>query len=321
MSIKDYIRLFRDGRRGVRLTFEDYVRAGYVGANFAEARQAFGRCIWANVVEMITRLCNDVTFVNVGGGDVLLFADFVRFFNEQGERLMLKVYNEGFAVVGRNEYGFTILDSDKYSKVSDGGEVYLLPNDKDDRIYLLTSSTFEAFGVSDRVLCKPYIEYLDNALNASNTCSARLGALVIASPQSGGPVAAVLPDEQKKKLEEQISKEYGALKKQRQIMLLPRSMDVKTINLAGIDMRTTEKVKTACLVIADRMQVPANQIALIEGTSGKGLTNGGELQQGDFMRYATFERMLNRTFVRLATDVGLRVDYTIYNKPTRQLPG
>ena len=293
-------------------------------ADFYEAKQPFGRLIWANVTEMVTRLCNDVTFYKAegqNGQNALLFADFVRFFSEQGEFLMLKLYNDGFAVVGRGVLGFEILDSSDYTRVTEDGKVFLVSHEGRE-IYLLKSSTFDAFGMSDRCLCKPMLEYLDNALNASNTCSARLGALVIASPSSGSqPMTAVLTKEQKKDLEENISKEYGALRNQKQIMVLPRSMDFQTVNLAGIDQRTQDKIKTAVLAIADRIQVPANQIAMIEGTSGKGLTNGGELQEGDFLRYATFERMLNRTFVQLAKDCGLAVNYTIYNKPVRQIGG
>lgn len=289
-------------------------------ADIYEARQPFGRLIWANVTEMVTRLCNDVTFYKKeeqNGQNALLFADFVRFFQEQGEYLMLKMYRDGYVVVGHGVLGFEILDSNDYTRVTDDGKVFLVSREGRE-IHLLKSPTFDAFGTSDFKLCRPMLEYLDNALNASNTCSARLGALVIASPSSGSqPMTAVLTKEQKKDLEKSISEEYGALRNQKQIMVLPRSMEFQTVNLAGIDQRTQDKVRSAVLAIADRIQVPANQIAMIEGTSGKGLTNGGELQEGDFLRYATFERMLNRSFVTLARECGLAVDYTIYNKPER----
>ena len=48
----------------------------------------------------------------------------------------------------------------------------------------------------------------------------------------------------------------------------------------------------------------------------KSFANGSEMIAGDFSKYQSFERLLNRTFVRFADDLGLQVDYQIYNKPT-----
>jgi hypothetical protein len=118
-------------------------------------------------------------------------------------------------------------------------------------------------------------------------------------------------------MEEEISKEYGLLNRQRQVMLLPRSMRFDTINLTSIDTRLNERVRVAVLAICDRVKVPANQVAIIDANSSKSLSNGSELREGDFSKYQSFERLLNRTFVKMASDIGLNVDYTIYNKPER----
>jgi hypothetical protein len=49
------------------------------------------------------------------------------------------------------------------------------------------------------------------------------------------------------------------------------------------------------------------------------LSNGGELKEGDFAKYQTFERLLNKTFIALANAMLLKVDYQIYNKPQRNV--
>lgn len=57
-------------------------------------------------------------------------------------------------------------------------------------------------------------------------------------------------------------------------------------------------------MIADRLKIPANQISVIESsTSGNALSNG-EMREGDMLKYKAFERLLNKTFVRIASDFG-----------------
>jgi hypothetical protein len=120
-------------------------------------------------------------------------------------------------------------------------------------------------------------------------------------------------------LEKDLQNEYGALKKQNTIVVLPREMNVSTLSLASIDLKVQEKVKMAVLVIAGKLKVPANQIPLIDAMSSKSLSNGGELREGDFNKYQTFERLLNKTLIQLANAMLLKVDYTIYNKPVRNV--
>jgi hypothetical protein len=95
-------------------------------------------------------------------------------------------------------------------------------------------------------------------------------------------------------------------------------MNVQTLSLASMDLKVSEKVKIAILAIAGKIKVPANQVPLIDAMSSKSLSNGGELREGDFNKYQTFERLLNKTFIRFAEELRLQVDYTIYNKPLRQ---
>ena len=74
-------------------------------------------------------------------------------------------------------------------------------------------------------------------------------------------------------------------------------------------------------MIADRLKIPSNQISVIESsTYGNALSNGGEMREGDMLKYKAFERLLNKTFVRMASDLDLKVDYTIYNKPVAAQP-
>jgi hypothetical protein len=98
-------------------------------------------------------------------------------------------------------------------------------------------------------------------------------------------------------------------------MLLPREMSWQTINLAGLDLKMQEKVKTAILAIVDRIKIPANQVAIIDAQSSKALANGGEIREGDKLKYKTFRRLFERTFVDMSTYYGLSIQYVIDGEP------
>lgn len=279
----------------------------------------FGRLIFLNICELITDLANDVTLVN-NGNYSLRFEQFNAFFDAWGAIVMTKLYEDGFVVIGEREgIGFRILSTNDYQVLSKVDVSEVKPLDPTVKVYVMRSPTWIARGVSDKTLCMPFIEYIDNVLNASNTACARLGNLIVASPKNvnNAPTATVLTEEQKCKLEDQLKKEYGALADQKQIMLLPREMSFQVVSLASVDIKTPDKVKLGILAIVDRIKAPANQVAIVDAMSSKSLSNGTELREGDFNKYQTFERAFSRSWLQMATDIGLSVGYTIYNKPTR----
>lgn len=297
----------------------------------------FGELVFRNIVEMLTDLNNDVTWLNNGNNN-MTFAEFVRFFNDEGEASLWRTYRYGFAVVGvkweeeRDDNGIVVrryvsamrlLDRDEWMEQQVNGDTFIVAKNPDWKVYLIKSQSYRSDIKSDWTLCHPAIEFLDNTLNASNTTVKRLGAVVVASPDNGSmaPTVANLKPEDKKEMEEAISQQYGLLSRQRQIMLLPRGMRFDTINLTGIDTKMTERVKLNVELIADRIKVPASQIAVIDASAGKSLSNGGEVHEGDRLKYKTYERLLNKTFVAFAEDLGLKVTYTIYNKPADAITG
>lgn len=281
----------------------------------------FGEMVFLNIVEILTDLANDVEWVNTARRDNVRFAEFKAFYEREGMKALWQTYRQGFAVVGLKDSGtMRLLEAHEWQWRTVDGQRFIVTHLQGWQCYVMKSATYSNVGKSDFELCRPFIEFLDNTLNASNTTVERLGAMVVASPDTAGaaPTPAVLNAKDKKDMEEEIGKEYGLLNRQRQIMLLPRSMRFDTINLTSIDTRLTERVRTAVLAICDRVKVPANQVAIIDANSSKTLSNGSELREGDFNKYQSFERLLNRTFVLLASEIGLKLDYTIYNKPTRQ---
>lgn len=283
----------------------------------------YGEVIYRNIVELLTDLCNDVEWVNVERRGNLRFAEFKMFFERDAQTALWRVYRRGFAVVGvkkdTDNPRFRLLDEDEYYTVSEGKNTVVEAKDKAWTTYVMKSETYREEGRSDYDLCRPFVTFLDNILNSSNTSCERMGSLVIASPEtpSGSPAEITWSKDTKQELEKEMEKDYGSLRSQRHLMLLPRSMKFQTISLAGLDVKLAEKVRLCVLAICDRIKVPANQVAIIDANSGKTLANGSELREGDFNKYQSFERLLNRTFVRLADEMGMKVTYNIYNKPNR----
>lgn len=286
--------------------------------------QPYGDVIFRNIVELLTDLTNDVEWVNVDQRGNLRFAEFKVFFERDGRTALWRTYRKGYAVIGVKDDEanprFRLLDENEYYTNDTGGFRVFHAKAEGWRCYVMQSDAYHEDGKSDYDLCRPFVKFLDNVLNASNTSTERMGAFVVASPETptGYNTPVVLNKEQKQQLEKEVEKEYGSLSKQRQIMLLPRGMKFQTVSLEGIDRKLTEKVRLSVLAICDRIKVPANQVAIIDASSSKTLANGTELREGDFNKYQSFERLLNHTFVRLAAEMGMNVTYTIYNKPLRQ---
>ena len=281
----------------------------------------FARLIFANICDILFKLGNDVEFANNGTQDIMRFAYFKQFYERNFHKIFHLLAQQGYAVIGTDGERFSLLRYSEYTTTTDAeNNTIFIPNDKSIQVYIMESDSYSVYGLSDEQLCKPALDYIDSVLNASHTIANRLGAFIVATPKSpnGASVGAFLGEDEKKDLEKEIRENYGAKEGQSQILILPNEMDFKTMSLASVDVKTTEKLTAGVCMICDRIGVPANQVALIDSHSSKALANGSELREGDFNKYQSFERLLDHTFIRMADAFGIRVDYTIYNKPERQ---
>lgn len=299
----------------------------------------FSEVVYYNAVELLIDLSNDVTW-KFGAGKESIAAAFVRFYNKYAKIVLTRFLDDGFVVIVHEYIGegvsradsFRLARHNEYRKESHDEYVDIIPSEsiarEGDEVYALVSSTLETTGQSDKQLLRPFLVYLDNAFNASNTITERLGAVVVASPAGTTNTFGRLNKEEKQEMEAEIRKDYGALSQQSQFLLLPKEMNMQVISLASLDLKTNDRVRAGVLAIADRIKVPANQIAMIDADSSKALSNGSELIAGDLAKYKSFERLLEQTFVRMARDLGLvpgdveQIDgvetpiyYGIYNKP------
>ena len=323
MKILDNIRSWWAKRRNDVVT--DLSLTGFGSLSMAE-RMNFASVIFYNICDLLTDISAAVEF-RYKGGDLQLFAGFKTFFDSWGKYVLNALFKNGFVVIGRRkgDTWFWVLDPSEYTQnTTNAGLLKIYPNRDDVEIYVMSSQTMKLEGKSDREILQPFLRYLDNVLNGSNTVSERMGTLVVMSPQqaSGVPVSTILTEKDKERIEKEIGgndSKYGYLRNQKSMLLLPNAMNIQTINLAGMDNRMQEKVRTAILAICDRIKVPANQVAIIDANSSKTLANGTELREGDLSKYRNFRRLLNVTFYQMAIDLGLDVDYIIENEPIEKV--
>lgn len=299
----------------------DISLTGFGGLTLSD-RLNFANVIFYNICDLLTDIAAAVEF-RYKGGDLQLFAGFKTFFDSWGKYVLNALFKNGYVVIGhrKGDTWFWVLDQSEYTlNTTNAGLLKVYPNRDDVEVYVMSSQTMRLEGKSDREILQPFLKYLDNVLNGSNTVSERMGALVVMSPQqaSGVPVSTILTEKDKERIEKEIGgkdSKYGYLRNQKSMLLLPNAMNIQTINLAGLDNRMQEKVKTAILAICDRIKVPANQVAIIDANSSKSFANGSELREGDLTKYRNFRRLLNVTFYQMAVDLGLDVDYIIENEP------
>jgi hypothetical protein len=282
-------------------------------------RYSFATLIWYNICDLLTDIIEDVKISGTNETQIAQVAAFRAFVYAWGKSILQKLFDDGFVVIAydSNFLRFWILDATEYRRKTEDGVTIIEPKDETLDVYVMKSATFVMYNKSDKDICRGFLSFLDDVLNGSATVSKRLGAVVIASPKNltNAPTATVLTKEQKIEMEKNMREDYGALSSQSNFMLLPREMAWQVINLAGLDLKMQEKVKTAILAIVDRIKIPANQVAIIDAQSNKSLANGGEIREGDKLKYKTFRRLFERTFADMARYYGLQIDYIIDGEP------
>lgn len=315
--LSDYIEQWRE-RNNKRVLVDNsplYVDTCITQMPFADA-------MFYNIIDLLTDICNDTKFV-YRGTNAQVFAAFSAFFDTYGQRVMNMLFDNGFAVIKidrTNGVFLRLMDISEYTTETHGARVEVRAIDGGE-LYVMRSPTFCTCGKSDRQLLRPYLKYLDNVLNGSNTANERMGVLMAVSPESVGGAATqpTLTKWEKDEFEELLGgdeSKYGILKKQKSVILFPKPMKFQTISLSSIDNRLSERVRMCILAIADRIKVPANQIAIIDSNNSRSLSNGSELREGDKAKYKSFRRFLNATFWLFARDLGLGdIDYIISGEP------
>lgn len=295
---------------------------GGLFGGFDVCRNSFASLIWYNICDILGDILEEVNMTAEGLSEdaVYMFAAFKTFVYTWGRAVLQFLWDNGYCVIGWDGQKFWIMTQNEYYTPSDANVTSVKPYNITTQVYVMRSLTYIVHNMSDKAMCKGWLDFLDDVCNGSATITKRLGAVVIASPKNltNAPTQFVMNKEQKQEMEKELREDYGALGKQSNLLLLPREMNFQTVNLAGMDLKAQEKIKACAMVLADRIKVPANQIAIIDANSSKTLANGSELREGDRAKYASFRRLFERTFVQMANDLGIKFAYTLTGEPVAE---
>lgn len=278
----------------------------------------FAKVVFENACDILVDLVSDTT-LELKAGNVKTFQAFNKFFNRDGKRVMIDIFRNGYIVIGYKDKSFSLLSADDYYKATNGKRLEFKHRDPSWKgtIIVFEGEHHRIYGMSHFEKLKPFLEMLNNVLNASNTITKKLGVSIFATPRtiSGMNTVQKLLPREIQELEKSTEKNYGALDTQKIIHFLSDDLRFEVINLAGQNLGLEEKLRVAVLAIVDKIKVPANQISLIDANTSKAFANGSEILEGDFQKYQSFERLLNSTFIELAKLLQIEITYTIYNKP------
>jgi hypothetical protein len=278
----------------------------------------FATIVFENICDLLVDLVSDTTLI-LKSGNPTAFKAFSDFFYRDGKRTLVDIFADGYAVIGYSDGKFKILDTDEYYRKTDGKKLEFTHRDSSwqGRIIVFEGEHHRIYGMSHLEKLKPFMQLLNNVLNASNTITKKLGVSIFATPRtvSGMNTVSKLLPKEIEQLEKSTEKSYGALDTQKIIHFLSDDLRFEIINLAGQDLGLNEKMRVAVLAIADKIKIPANQISLIDANTSKAFANGSEMKEGDFQKYQAFERLLQSTFVELAKMLHIEITYEIYNKP------
>ena len=280
----------------------------------------FATIVFENICDLLVDLVSDTTLI-LKSGNPATFKAFSDFFYRDGKRTLVDIFANGYAVIGYLNGRFEILDTgDYYKKTNDKKLEFVHRNPYwQGEIIVFEGEHHRIYQMSHLERLKPFLQLLNNVLNASNTITKKMGVSVFATPRtvSGMNTVSKLLPKEIEQLEKDIEKSYGygALDTQKIIHFLSDDLRFEIINLAGQNLGLNEKMRVAVLAIADKIKIPANQVSLIDANTSKAFANGSEMKEGDFQKYQSFERLLQSTFIELAKMLHMDITYEIYNKP------
>ena len=295
----------------VRKYYKSWKNQMFGFSDFSISRYDFSKTIFHGVIDLLADMANDVIINEKGGLSLSVFKSFL---NTNGSILLHKYFNDGFVVLAFDGVSLKICETSEYFTVN--GAMYL--HDKSKQIITIKSDAYTLYGISDKEMCKAWLQLIDSSGNASQTASLRLGNLLIFSPKTQNGAINFITKEEKSEFEKELQENYGSMRNQKSAMVLSQPMDTSHISLSSTDFKLLDKVKLATLVIATYFKIPVSQIPLIDGSTSNGLSNGGELMQGDILKYKTFERLFQKTFQKIADDMGVKFTYSLYGKPAQR---
>ena len=145
----------------------------------------FAKVVFENITDILVDLVSDTT-LELKSGNSKTFYAFNKFFTRDGKRAMVEIFKYGYIVIGYKDGNFNLLNADEYQKITKDKQLKFKhrdPNWKGD-IIVFEGEHHRIYDMSHLEKLKPFLEMLNNVLNASNTITKKLGVSIFATPRT-----------------------------------------------------------------------------------------------------------------------------------------
>lgn len=290
-GLNDFLSGFAQRRSNVRR----FPIGGYSGLTISQHR--FADVITATLLDMV---CDNLAAVSwsLQTGDSRTFVQFVDFFREHSDDVIQRLYSDGYAAVDRGEDGFFRL-RDNVSTAEGTAD------------YVFYSADFKRYENSTAEILKPFLNYLDNIINAANTSIKRLGVMAFLMPHAdtyGNGLTAEELDAEEKKLQT----DYGILDDQKIIKITSHDYSLGVLNIGGASLQLDSRLQHVIKIICGKLRIPYELLpAAIIGNPNQ----TGVYQQEAMKRLFNLIFRYCEDFARFAKAFGLAVDYDCVNAP------
>jgi hypothetical protein len=271
---------------------------------------------------MIISIFSEVEFEYTGNGNKFYFENFVKFFNDYAIKVYNQLFNIGYVVVvWDNSFNYKLLRTTEYNVTTTDKELNIKIHkniaDKYPFSKLLISDCFEINLKSDRDFLITICDLFNRYLTSSEISTSNLGALVAISPAANRDGFALpITEEERKGIENSFSANYGTSTMQSQVAIFDNPKKIDHISLSQYDKENWEKAINCIALIAGHFDLPASQLPILDISGGNALSNGGEIREGDILKYKTFERIL-RYYIEIGSE-NFTFNYKIKNKPVSE---
>lgn len=282
--------------------------------------ESYRDVIFFQFVKLLGNMFADVDLTYSGGGYYSDdFQAFKRWFDRAAFKTWKQICFEGLAVVAKitpdknsRRTEFITLEREEYRLVRNNVE----PTRPVQKFYVIKSDVFECFKMSDYDFLLGYLQLSEKYLNNSDIAIDSNGHLIFCSPRpENGHTSTALTPEQRDEWEMEMRRKVTFDVSFANINYSNRPMEVQDVDLTNFDTANFDKLVKVMLIICGHFDLPANQVPILESSSSRSLTSGGELLAGDTLKYKTFERILQKFVYDCAQFFNLNISYTINNNP------
>lgn len=287
MSFFDSLKDFFNGKRRSKVRRYPLGWGGYSASAFAISNNVYADVIVASILDIISNALKGTNWSTTSSSS-RDFVCFVDFFERDYDKVVNSLFFKGYAPVVRDADGFFRL-----TERTEGAD------------YTFVSSDYSRYSKSTADLLRPFLSYLDDILNASNTSIKRLGVMAFLMPKSD-TYGNGLTEEELDAEEKRLQTDYGILDNQKIIKVTAKDYSLGVLNIGGANLQLDSRLQSVIKTITGKIGVPYELVpAAIIGNPNQTGVYQLEAMKRLYVLVSSYAEM----FVLFAKSFGLTVEF------------